>query len=207
MKLNTIIHSDCRSELQNLPGGSADLIFANFPSDKLHLKNALYRLDNTGVVGVDDDWDRFFPFIEYDDFCKAWRAKSKHGVCKKYALNHRPMKKYNGGEQMRSVWQISICARRGRLRGMGRKKLHSTEKTEVLLKRAILSTTKQGDVVLDPFFGTSTIKVVAKKLKHNYIGTGKDVRYVSLQRTESMASRLSLMQRIGAEETIGKTNL
>ena len=142
MKLNTIIHSDCRGELQNLPSGSADLIFANFPCN-MQLKNVLYRLDNTKAVGVNDDWYGFFSFIEYDDFCKAWCAKSKHVICKKYTLNYRPMKKYNGGKQMRSVWQISICARRERLQGMGRKKLHSTEKTEVLLKRAILSTTKQ----------------------------------------------------------------
>ena len=44
------------------------------------------------------------------------------------------------------------------------KKLHSTQKTESLLHRIILATTNKGDSILDPFLGTGTTAVVAKKL-------------------------------------------
>jgi len=44
----------------------------------------------------------------------------------------------------------------------------------------ILSTTKQDDVVLDPFFGTGTTGAVAKKLKRNYIGIEKEPEYIKL---------------------------
>jgi adenine specific DNA methylase Mod len=90
------------------------------------------------------------------------------------------MKKYNGNKQMTSVWQIGLCTGEERLKGKDGKKAHSTQKPEELLKRIILSTTKQGDIVLDPFFGTGTTGVVAKKLKRNYIGIERESEYITL---------------------------
>jgi modification methylase len=59
----------------------------------------------------------------------------------------------------------------------GWEKTHSTPKPEELLKRALLSTTKQGDIVLDPFFGTGATGVAAKKLKRKFIGIEKELEY------------------------------
>jgi modification methylase len=50
---------------------SIDLIFAD-PPYNMQLKNVLYRPNNTKVDGVDDEWDKFSSFGEYDDFCTAW---------------------------------------------------------------------------------------------------------------------------------------
>ena len=44
------------------------------------------------------------------------------------------------------------------------KKIHSTQKPEALLHRIILATTNKGDAIFDPFLGTGTTAVVAKKL-------------------------------------------
>jgi DNA modification methylase len=107
-----------------------------------------------------------------------WCSKSKE--CKKYTFNHKLMKKYNGGKQMTSVWKIGLCIGPERLKGTDGKKAHSTQKPEELLKRVILSATRQGDVVLDPFFGTGTTGAVAKKLKRNYIGIEKEEIYIDL---------------------------
>jgi DNA modification methylase len=107
-----------------------------------------------------------------------WCSKKKEN--KKYTFNHKIMKKYNGDKQMTSVWQIGICIGEERLKGEDGKKAHSTQKPEELLKRVILSTTKQGDVVLDPFFGTGTTGAVAKKLKRNYIGIEREREYIEL---------------------------
>jgi modification methylase len=90
------------------------------------------------------------------------------------------MKKYNGGKQMGSVWRIALCTGDERLKGEDGKKAHSTQKPEELLKRVILSTTRPGDLVLDPFFGTGTTGAAAKKLKRNFIGIERDAEYTAL---------------------------
>jgi DNA modification methylase len=71
MKQNTIIKGDCIEELKKLSDNSIDLIFAD-PPYNMQLENALYRPNNTKVDGVDDEWDKFGSFSEYDDFCTAW---------------------------------------------------------------------------------------------------------------------------------------
>jgi modification methylase len=243
MKRNTIIQGDCIEGLKKFPEKSIDMIFAD-PPYNMQLKNALYRPNNTKVAGVDDEWDKFSSFADYDAFCTAWLTEcrrilkdtgsiwvigtyhnifrignimqnlgfwilndvtwyktnpmpnflgtrftnatetllwcSKGEGYKKYTFNHRMMKKYNGGRQMTSVWQIGLCTGEERLKGEDGKKAHSTQKPEELLKRVILSTTKPGDTVLDPFFGTGTTGAAAKKLKRNFIGIEKEAAYIAL---------------------------
>ena len=57
------------------------------------------------------------------------------------------------------------------------KKIHSTQKPESLLHRIILATTNKGDAIFDPFLGTGTTAVVAKKLGRKYFGIEKDKKY------------------------------
>ena len=57
------------------------------------------------------------------------------------------------------------------------KKVHSTQKPEALLHRIILATTNKGDNIFDPFLGTGTTAVVAKKLGRNYYGIEKEKKY------------------------------
>ncbi|MGE4281307.1 MAG: site-specific DNA-methyltransferase, partial [Magnetospirillum sp.] len=57
-------------------------------------------------------------------------------------------------------------------------KVHPTQKPEMLLYRVLMATTKPGDVVLDPFFGTGTTGAVAKKLKRHFIGCEQDADYI-----------------------------
>ena len=49
------------------------------------------------------------------------------------------------------------------------KKIHSTQKPEALLHRIILATTNKGDLICDPFIGTGTSAVVAKKLGRKFL--------------------------------------
>ena len=66
-----IIQGDCLKILPQLPDNSADLIFAD-PPYNMQLKGKLFRPNGTEVSGVDDDWDKFSSFAEYDDFCRLW---------------------------------------------------------------------------------------------------------------------------------------
>ncbi len=106
-----------------------------------------------------------------------WAAKCPK--CK-YTFNYEAMKAFNDDKQMRSDWEIPICLGNERIKGDDGEKAHSTQKPEALLYRVILSSTKPGDVVLDPFLGTGTTMAVAKKLGRSSIGIEKDKSYVKV---------------------------
>ncbi len=95
----------------------------------------------------------------------------------KYIFNHHAMKSINDDLQMRSDWSLPICTGKERLRTQG-VKFHSTQKPEALLYRILLSSSNPDDVVLDPFFGSGTTGVVAKKLGRHYIGIERDETYI-----------------------------
>ena len=54
-----------------MPDASVDLVFAD-PPYNLQLERELLRPNNTRVDGVDDDWDKFTSFADYDAFSRAW---------------------------------------------------------------------------------------------------------------------------------------
>jgi modification methylase len=101
----------------------------------------------------------------------------------KYTFNYRTMKTLNDELQMRSDWVLPICGGQERIKKDGHK-AHPTQKPEALLYRVMLATTKQGDVVLDPFFGTGTTGAVAKRLGREWIGCERESAYreVALER-------------------------
>src|SRR5215475_10496273 len=100
-----------------------------------------------------------------------WAAKGeKHA----YTFNYEAMKALNDDLQMRSDWNLPICSGNERLKGEDGGKAHSTQKPESLLHRVIVSSTKPGDVVLDPFFGSGTTGAVAKRLGRRFIGLERD---------------------------------
>src|ERR1700712_3964210 len=72
----TIIQGDCIEAMNALPEKSVDLIFAD-PPYNLQLGGDLLRPDNSKVDAVDDDWDRFASFEEYDRFTRAWLAECR----------------------------------------------------------------------------------------------------------------------------------
>ena len=105
-----------------------------------------------------------------------WAQKHKG---KPYTFNYADLKALNDDLQMRSDWYIPLCTGKERLRVNGAK-AHATQKPEALLTRIVLATTKPGDVVLDPFLGTGTTAVVAKRLGRRWIGIERDPQYAAL---------------------------
>ena len=59
-----------------LPEGCADLVFAD-PPYNLQLEGELHRPDNSKVDAVDDHWDRFDSFAEYDRFTRDWLTAAR----------------------------------------------------------------------------------------------------------------------------------
>ncbi len=93
-----------------------------------------------------------------------WARKGKGNV-----FNYKEMKVMNGGKQMRSIWTKGKTT--------GGKKIHPTQKPEWLLERVILSTSNPDSIVFDPFIGSGTTAVVAKKLNRSYLGAELDREY------------------------------
>src|SRR5690606_28502372 len=105
-----------------------------------------------------------------------WCARSSDA---RYTFNYEAMKALNDGLQMRSDWLLPICSGAERLKLDGRK-AHPTQKPEALLHRVILASSRPGDVVLDPFFGTGTTGAVAKRLGRRWIGIERAPDYVGI---------------------------
>ena len=68
---DVILVGDCIEELEKLPAASVDLVFAD-PPYNLQLESALSRPDQSLVDAVDDDWDKFASFGDYDSFTRRW---------------------------------------------------------------------------------------------------------------------------------------
>ena len=243
LPLNQIIQGDCVDVLPTLPEKSVDLIFAD-PPYNLQLQQELWRPNQTRVDAVNDDWDQFGSFAEYDRFTRAWLAAcrrvlsdtgtlwvigSYHNIYRvgailmdlgywilndvvwvksnpmpnfrgvrftnahetllwvqkhrgaRYTFNYEAMKALNGDLQMRSDWELPVCGGKERLRHNDTK-LHATQKPEGLLARVILASSRPGDVVLDPFFGTGTTGAVAKRYHRRWLGIEREARYVAAAR-------------------------
>jgi modification methylase len=74
--LDRIVVGDCVESLRRLPDASIDLVFAD-PPYNLQLEGLLTRPDASIVDAVDDDWDKFASFADYDAFTRAWLAECR----------------------------------------------------------------------------------------------------------------------------------
>jgi modification methylase len=109
-----------------------------------------------------------------------WCTKSRGG--RRYTFNYDAMKMANDELQMRSDWTLPLCTGEERLKDAAGVKAHPTQKPEALLHRLIMASTKPGDVILDPFFGTGTTGAAAKRLGRRFIGIEREDAYVKLAR-------------------------
>lgn len=95
----------------------------------------------------------------------------------KHLFNYQLMKELNGGKQMKDVWTGSLTKKSEKKEGN-----HPTQKPLYLLERIILASTNEGDIVLDPFCGSSTTGVACQQLGRNYIGIDSNSDFIELSR-------------------------
>lgn len=115
----------------------------------------------------------------------CWFVKGK-----KWIFNYEEVKKFNPNKtkegknkQMRDFLdfiKIPIVQGKERLKATNGRALHPTQKPEKLLELIIIASTNENDIVLDPFFGTGTTGVVAKKLNRNWIGIENNSEYYKM---------------------------
>src|SRR5438067_795231 len=76
LALDAVLEGDCLVEMARLAEASVDLVFAD-PPYNLQLNGELHRPDNSRVDGVEEDWDKFAGFAEYDRFTRDWLAAGR----------------------------------------------------------------------------------------------------------------------------------
>ena len=101
-----------------------------------------------------------------------WAAKNEKS---KHFFNYETMKKINYGKQMKTVWTIPPPAEDEKIFGK-----HPTQKPLKLLERIILASTKENDLVFDPFSGSSTTGIAAVKLNRLFVGCELEEEYINL---------------------------
>ena len=102
-----------------------------------------------------------------------WARKDEPGA--RHFFNYELMKQQNYGKQMRDVWSGALTPQYEKSEGK-----HPTQKPLYLLQRIIEASTSQGQLILDPFCGSSTTGVAAKRLGRRYIGIDFVEDYVNL---------------------------
>jgi len=240
---NKVVLGNTFEVLGKIHGEIVDMVFIDPPYFLQLPKKELRRWNvKTVVEGVEDKWDKFGSFQEYDDFIKRlltevkkvmkhnstiwviatyhsifrigkimqdlgywilndviwvktnpmpnwlgvrftnatenliWAVKDKN--TKKHTFNKEHAKSFGIGKVGANVWVLPLCWGKERLKNEKGKKLHSTQKPVELLKRVILTSTKEGDLILDPVAGTGTTGYVAQALKRNFIMIEVNPKYV-----------------------------
>ena len=95
----------------------------------------------------------------------------------KHLFNYEVMKEENGGKQMKDVWTGSLTSPKEKKYGK-----HPTQKPLYLLERIIMASTNEGDLVLDPFCGSSSTGVAAIKLGRYFVGIDNSIEYIELSK-------------------------
>ncbi|MDD4070517.1 MAG: site-specific DNA-methyltransferase [Candidatus Izemoplasmatales bacterium] len=93
----------------------------------------------------------------------------------KHLFNYDLVKEINGGKQMKDVWDFPLTKPSEKKEGK-----HPTQKPLDLLRRIILSSTKEGDLILDPFCGSGTTGIAAIELNRNFIGIDNEINYLEI---------------------------
>ena len=105
-----------------------------------------------------------------------WARKiDKKGNKGKHYFNYELMKEINDGKQMKDVWLLNLPKKEEKIHGK-----HPTQKPLSVLERILLASTKDGDIILDPFNGSGTTGIACMKLKRKYIGIDKEKSYLDL---------------------------
>ena len=240
---NKIILGNAFKVLKKIDDEVFDMVFIDPPYFLQIPKKELRRWNvKTVVEGVNDEWDKFSSFQEYDNFitnllietkrvmkpnATIWVIATYHSIfrigkimqdlgywilndviwvktnpmpnwlgvrftnatetliwavkdknAKGYTFNKEYAKKIGVGKVGANVWLLPLCSGKERLKNEEGKKLHSTQKPVELLKRVILTSTKEGDLILDPVAGTGTTGYVAQALKRNFVMIEINLKYV-----------------------------
>jgi site-specific DNA-methyltransferase (adenine-specific) len=101
-----------------------------------------------------------------------WATKNKGA---RHTFNYDLINSRDPGAQISSVWRIPSVPRREK-----RHAYHPTQKPLRLVRRAIVASSREGDLVFDPFCGSGTTGVAAKELGRFFVGAEMEEEFARL---------------------------
>ena len=121
-----------------------------------------------------------------------WASKSRRS---RHTFNYNLINSPNPASQVSSVWRIPTVPRREKLHGY-----HPTQKPLRLVRRALLASTHEGELVFDPFCGSGTTGVAAKELNRTLVGAELEEEFAELAARRVRATeRGSLLREISEQ--------
>ncbi len=139
-----------------------------------------YAMQQVGMKILNDiTWEKPNPppnlscrYFTHSTETIIWAAKTEKS---KHCFNYDKMRQVNKGKQMKSVW--SFTAPNGEEKEFGK---HPTQKPIALLERIILASTNKGDLILDPFSGSSTTGIAAINTHRKFVGIELESEFINL---------------------------
>lgn len=200
----TIIHGDCIEYLRSLPDKSIDLLLTDPPYG--------IGIAKSGRVGSGSrfsrkSWDNQRPTEEYfNEMLRVSKAQVIWGG--NYFADYLPpsrcwlvwFKRHDlpilSFADCELAWtsydrnaMVFNCRWFGFLKdGPDRKKLHPTQKALAVMEWCVEEFSHEGDTILDPFMGSGTTLVAAKKLGRRYIGVEREAEYVCIARQRLLSA-------------------
>jgi len=102
----------------------------------------------------------------------VWARKRNRS---RHTFNYDLINSTDPKAQVSSVWRIPSVPRREKRHGY-----HPTQKPLRLIRRALLASSREGDLVFDPFCGSGTTGVASKELDRFFVGAEKEIEYAEL---------------------------
>jgi len=106
-------------------------------------------------------------------------ARKQHKTAHIY--NYDLMKEFNADKQMKDVWRLPAIAPWEKTCGK-----HPTQKPLALLARIILASTNKGDLILDPFTGSSSTGIAANLFGRKFIGIDSDKNFLEISKNRHL---------------------
>jgi site-specific DNA-methyltransferase (adenine-specific) len=101
-----------------------------------------------------------------------WASKARGA---RHTFNYDLINGPDPGSQMSSVWRIRTVSKREKVHGY-----HPTQKPLKVVRRALLASKLEGDLVFDPFCGSGTPAVAAKELTRFFVGAELEEEFAEL---------------------------
>lgn len=143
------------------------------------LRNAGFRIINIIT------WQKSDPTPTWGNlhfnFSSEYIIWAKKTPVANHYFNYELMKQLNGGKLMPDVWKLPTVGLWEKTCGK-----HPTQKPLRLLYRIILASTKVGEIILDPFAGSSTTGIAANLLGRKFIGIEQDEDFLLLGKKRKM---------------------
>lgn len=165
------------SEVREVMNENASIFISGSFHNIFNIAEQLTRLDFKILNAI--TWEKSNPpphlarrYFTHSTEQIIWARKHEK---KAHYFNYELMKEINGGRQMKDVWKLPAIAPWEKKFGK-----HPTQKPLSVLVRIILATTRPGDLILDPFTGSSTTGIAASLLGRKFVGIDTLNKYLNL---------------------------